>query len=163
LPGGVTVRGDTKYLRQAYSRLIENAVKFTPGGGQIQISGRIITREEALESEESLAKFSDSFFEGPFAERYLKICICDSGIGISSEDQLLIFDKFHEIGDISRHSTSKSEFGGKGVGLGLTLVKGIIEIHKGLIWVDSRGADQGSRFLTLLPMIESAEAQHVIG
>jgi PAS domain S-box-containing protein len=162
-PEAAIIRGDTLYLRRAYGRLLENSVKFTPEKGQIKITGDIIDREQVLQRKEKLHKFSESFFAGSLADRYLEIAISDSGIGIDKNDQLLIFDKFHEIGDISSHSTSRARFGGKGVGLGLTLAKGIIETHEGLIWVESAGSNQGSCFSTLLPLSSGAEGQHVLG
>jgi hypothetical protein len=70
---------------------------------------------------------------------------------------------FHEIGDISSHSSSRKSFGGKGVGLGLTLAKGVIETHNGLIWVDSAGVGQGSSFSALLPLSRQTEGKHVLG
>ena len=97
------------------------------------------------------------------SEGYLQISISDSGIGVEKEDQLRIFDKFHEVGDISGHSTSQAGFGGKGVGLGLPLAKGIIETHEGLVWVESAGSAQGSCFSALLPLATSVEGKYVLG
>jgi hypothetical protein len=79
----------------------------------------------------------------------------------TAEEQLRIFDKFYEVGDASQHFTSRTRFGGKGVGLGLALVKGIVEAHGGMVWVDSPGASPqtpgGSAFHILLPLKQETE------
>lgn len=162
-PEEAVIRGDAHYLKKAYSRLLENAVKFTPGQGSIRISGQSIAQSEVVARQDRLKAFSEAFFVVPMAERYLEISIRDSGIGIGEEDCLRIFDKFHEVGDIASHSSSRADFGGKGVGLGLTLVKGVIETHDGLVWVESPGTGQGSCFTTLLPLASQDEGKHVLG
>jgi signal transduction histidine kinase len=110
-----------------------------------------------------LRKFSESFFDTALATNYLQISFCDSGIGIDEADQVRIFDKFQEVGDISGHSTSTGRFGGKGVGLGLTLAKGVIETHEGLLWVESAGQSQGSCFSILLPVADHLKGEYVLG
>jgi PAS domain S-box-containing protein len=150
-PGDSMIRGDVHHLKRAIGRLLGNAIKFTPDGGRVSLSGRILSQEEVSALAPVLRPFSESFFDGALAESYLQISVSDSGIGIEQEDLVRIFDKFQEVGDISGHSTSPARFGGKGVGLGLTLAKGIIESHEGMIWVESAGASHGSCFSALLP------------
>jgi signal transduction histidine kinase len=83
------------------------------------------------------------------------VVVADTGIGINKEDQNHIFDKFYTVEDVSLHSTGKTQFRGGGPGLGLTIVKGIVEAHGGRIWVESDGYDPnqnpGSTFYVLLP------------
>ena len=78
------------------------------------------------------------------------------GIGISLDDQVKIFDKFYEAGNIEEHSTGKIAFKSRGTGLGLSIAKGIAEVHGGQIWVESAGQDQltfpGSTFYIILPL-----------
>jgi hypothetical protein len=162
-PDDVMIRGDAHHLKRAFGRLMENAMKFTPEGGRIQIAGRVLQQQEVFALSEKLRAFSESFFEGVLSESYLQISISDSGIGLEQEDQVRIFDKFHEVGDISEHSTSQARFGGKGVGLGLALAKGIIETHEGLVWVESAGPSQGSSFSALLPLTSHEEGRNVLG
>ncbi|MEJ2521156.1 MAG: ATP-binding protein [Desulfuromonadales bacterium] len=162
-PQQVVVRGDVHHLKRACDRLLENAVKFTPEGGRIAIRGRQLARPEVKALAEDLRPFSRAFFDGPLADHYLEIAIEDSGIGIEEVDRLRIFEKFQEVGDIASHSTSRASFGGKGVGLGLTLVKGIVETHEGLVWVESAGLNQGSCFAVLLPLSNPDEGKHVLG
>jgi signal transduction histidine kinase len=157
------MRGDIHHLQRAFGRLMENAVKFTPEGGRICITGRVLQQEEVSALIEKLSSFSESFFDSVLAENYLEIVISDSGVGLEKEDQIRIFDKFQEVGDISEHSTSQARFGGKGIGLGLTLAKGIIETHAGMVWVESAGPDQGSCFSALLPLVSPDEGRYVLG
>ena len=156
-PDDSMIRGDVHHLKRAFGRLLENAIKFTPEGGWVRVAGRTLGQEEVFALTPMLRPFSKSFFDGALTESYLQVSISDSGIGIEKEDLVRIFDKFQEVGDISGHSTSQARFGGKGVGLGLTLAKGIIETHEGLIWVESDGPAQGSRFSALLPLASPDE------
>jgi signal transduction histidine kinase len=122
---------DGERLLQAFRKLVSNAIKFTPDGGTISISGRTLPG-------------------------YFEITITDTGIGIDPDDQLRIFDKFGRLGNPSLHSSSKTEFKGGGPGLGLSITKGIIEAHGGAIWVESPGYDEtrynGSTFHVILPV-----------
>lgn len=162
-PDDSMIRGDVHHLKRAIGRLLENAIKFTPEDGWVRIAGRTLPYEDLDALTPRLRAFSESFFDGPLKDSYLQISISDSGIGIDKDDHVRIFDKFHEVGDISDHSTSKARFGGKGVGLGLTLAKGIIETHEGLVWVDSAGPAQGSCFSALLPLASPGEGRYVLG
>lgn len=151
-PQGLILLGDAHHLQRALGRLLENAIKFTPEHGDIRLSGIVRRQEEILGEADRLRRFSPEFFSRPMAECYLSIAIRDSGIGLDPSEQVRIFDKFYEVGDITCHSTSSGRFGGKGVGLGLTLTKGMIEAHNGLVWVESDGSHQGSCFAVLLPL-----------
>jgi signal transduction histidine kinase len=81
----------------------------------------------------------------------LSIEIADRGIGIPHAEQAKIFQKFYRVGDGLVHDV-------KGSGLGLSLVKHIIEAHQGAISVESE-VGQGSRFTILLPLARGADAQ----
>ena len=123
--------GDPERLFQALFNIVQNAIKFTPDRGTITVGGRVLPG-------------------------FIEITIQDTGIGISPEDQVRIFQKFQRIGDISLHSTGKIKFKGGGPGLGLAITKGIIEAHGGGLWVESPGYDEnklpGSTFHVLLPI-----------
>ncbi len=127
---------DPTRLGQALGNLIGNAIKFTPDDGEIAIETRLAQCEGEVE-----------------------IVVSDTGIGIAEKDQLHIFDKFFEAGLIEEHFTGKYAFKGKGAGLGLTIAKGIIEMHGGEIRVESSGCDPekcpGSSFLIRLPITVS--------
>jgi signal transduction histidine kinase len=126
------VPADANYLRRAISNLISNAIKYTPDGGVISL--------EAEQEHESI-----------------HIIISDTGIGIDRTEQDRIFEKFYVLEDTMTHSTSSNAFMGGGLGLGLTVVRGIVEAHGGRIWAESEGVDHtnfpGTRFHVLLPLV----------
>jgi PAS domain S-box-containing protein len=156
---------DPDRLTQVISNVVGNAIKFTPDGGTVSVSTRLTqTLRPSLASEPGTAtqvRQIDSALQP-----YLEIVIRDTGIGISEEDQIHVFEKFYEAGNIEEHFTGKVAFKGKGTGLGLTIVKGIIDMHGGEIWVESPGFDPkgcpGSEFHILLPLhpavVDNAEA-----
>ena len=152
LPPRTIVRGDAHHLRRALGRLLENAVKFTPEGGWIQLDAALRNRAEVEAMGERLSRFSTTFFDAPRPTDYLEICIRDSGIGLAPGEEERIFDKFYAGDDIASHSTSRERFGGKGVGIGLTLARGLIDAHDGILWAESAGLSQGSSFRLLLPL-----------
>lgn len=124
---------DPDAMQKVFYHLIVNAIKYTPDGGQITISGR---------------------HNGAFPS--LEIIISDTGIGIDSRYHELIFTKFYQTGELALHSSGKTSFKGAGPGLGLAIAKGIVEAHQGKIWVESAGYDEktcpGSHFHLLLPL-----------
>lgn len=151
--------GDRECLEDIFSELLENSVKFTPDGGTIMISARVVDRVALAPKKEILARFSHAFF-GQLGDRcYLEVEVRDNGIGVNGDEQVKIFDKFYEIGEIRHHSSGKHKFQGKGAGLGLAIVKGMVEAHGGMVWVESPGGDSrarfGSAFFVLLPLEES--------
>jgi signal transduction histidine kinase len=130
-----SLEGDRERLQQAFSQLINNAIKYTPDGGRILVAGDVYADSNGL---------------------FVKVTVGDNGIGIDMEDQHRIFDKFYRTGDLMKHSTGKTKFKGAGPGLGLSLVRGIVDAHGGRIWVESPGHDEetcpGSTFHVLLPL-----------
>jgi signal transduction histidine kinase len=153
-------RGDREYLVEIFTQLLENAVKFTPDGGEICITAQVTDRTSLSEKEAALCHFNQRFYELMGCKCYMQVEVRDSGIGIDPGEQLKIFDKFYEIGDISHHSTGRYKFLGKGTGLGLAIVKGMVEAHGGMVWVESQATvipeRSGSSFFLLLPLAEDA-------
>ncbi len=139
LEGLPSVQGDLQRLCQAFSNLIGNAIKFTPDGGAIMISGRTL---------------EDHNDDRP--QTFVEVMFADTGIGIDLSDQKLIFEKFYRVGTVELHSTGSTKFKGAGPGLGLPIAKGVIQAHGGKIWVESPGHDEarmpGSTFHVLLPV-----------
>ncbi|NJN95846.1 MAG: GAF domain-containing sensor histidine kinase [Anaerolineales bacterium] len=132
------LEADQDALRKVFYHLLTNAIKYTPDSGQITISGRCLTGEP------------DS----------LEIIIADTGIGIDPQFHELIFAKFYQTGELALHSTGKTKFKGAGPGLGLAIVRGIVEAHNGRVWVESQGYDEqsypGSQFHVVLPLTRPA-------
>jgi signal transduction histidine kinase len=146
LGGMPTVKGDANRLLQVFMNLVGNSIKYTPDGGRISLSVRV------MEAGEVLAPRVQPSGRGAFIE----VIVEDTGIGVSEEDQERIFKRFYEVKDPSLHSTSKTSFMGGGLGLGLPTARGIVEAHSGWLWVESEGYDEdecpGSRFHVLLPV-----------
>jgi signal transduction histidine kinase len=134
------VPADPDLLLKAFNHIIMNAIKFTPDGGSITISGRYLNGNEPPQVE---------------------IAVRDTGIGIDPALHHLIFEKFNQTGDVLLHSSGKTKFKGGGPGLGLAIARGIVEAHGGRIWVESPGYNEqvhpGSTFFVSLPVEKQLE------
>lgn len=95
---------DPEKTRQVLKNLLDNAVKYSPKGGLIKVSGEVV-------------------------DNYFRISVEDDGIGMTSEQVDKAFDKFYRV--------SSSDKAPSGTGLGMTIVKSIIEMHGGKVWVES--------------------------
>jgi len=150
--------GDRECFREIFTELLENSIKFTPDGGTIMVSARVVDRNGLTSRGEVLSRFNPGFLMQAGDRSYLEVQVRDSGVGVSHDEQVKIFDKFYEVGDINHHSSGKYKFQGKGAGLGLAIVKGMVEAHGGMVWVESPGVDPdarfGSTFFVLLPLEE---------
>jgi signal transduction histidine kinase len=126
------VRADKDLLQLVITNLVSNAIKYTPNNGKITI------------------KASHDLQQFRFSVR-------DTGVGVPKDKLIKIFDRFHVTHDFMLHSTSKTAFGGGGLGLGLAICKGVIDAHGGKIWCESDGYDPekcpGSVFHITMPMI----------
>ncbi|AID58003.1 LOW QUALITY PROTEIN: sensor histidine kinase, HAMP and PAS domain-containing [Geotalea daltonii FRC-32] len=150
-----TIKGDMFRLVQLFSNVLGNAIKFTPDGGEITVT---TSAKYLLRSKQSADSVQGQSIVNIGKEHhlYVEIAVADTGIGIDREDQVRIFDKFYEAGNIEEHSTGKVAFKAKGAGLGLSIAKGIVDMHGGEIWVESPGynsdSGSGSIFHILLPL-----------
>ena len=128
---GVIVSGDDKQLKRCLRELLQNALKFTPEGGHVELEYSTNQDKNKI---------------------YIKVR--DNGIGIPGDKQDLIFEPFYEVQNVINHMTSKTEFMGGGIGLGLTLAKEVFESHKGELLLESV-ENNGSTFTVVLPMKKS--------
>ena len=130
---------DGERVTQILRNLMSNAVKYTPDGGTIHVAAE-------------LQKSGDT------NNTFVKITVSDTGVGVPKEKQKRIFESLYEVKDLELHSTSKTDFMGGGVGLGLPIARGVAEAHGGSLWVESDGYDPetcpGSKFHLILPMGE---------
>ena len=139
LPSLPKLQADPNLVEKLFRHLISNAIKYTPNEGKITITGRIVEPN------------GDYLPQGG-----VEVVVSDTGVGVEPTYREIIFTKFYQPGELSKHSTSKTRFKGNGAGLGLALCKGIVEAHGGRIWVESPGHDEvnfpGSQFHVVLPM-----------
>jgi signal transduction histidine kinase len=134
------ISADPDMLQKVFSHLVMNAIKFTPDGGQVRVTGRILNGN------------------GP---AQVEIEVCDTGIGIDPGMKDVIFNKFSQTGEVLMHSSGKTKFKGGGPGLGLAIARGIVQAHGGRIRVESLGHDEekfpGSKFIVSLPVKRETE------
>ena len=104
--------GDSLRLRQALHELLQNAVRNTPDGGRITCGCRGL-------------------------EGHVVFWVRDTGIGIPLAEQGKIFEPFYEVADTSSHRSDEHAFHGGGIGLGLSLVKAVVEAHHGRIHLET--------------------------
>ena len=114
--------------------LLSNAFKFTPDEGHITLAAERIDASQLP----NRAKRDTGLYPG--AENYLYLTLTDDGIGMDPRDLERIFDPFYRV----------SEIKSIGTGIGLSLVKGIVEMHHGVIWAESEKG-HGSTFHAVIP------------
>ncbi len=117
---------DQAKVEDLFTNLLVNAIKFTPDGGRVLITA------------------------APAGADELRIAVTDTGVGIPNEEQPHLFEPFFTGYDTMRHSSGHFEFGKRGIGLGLSLVKRYVEMHNGRIDVESTPGS-GSTFSVYLP------------
>lgn len=132
LPG---VYADSDRVVQILTNLVGNAVKFTGKGGRVSINV-------------SSVKLKDEM------NKFLKISVIDNGRGIAREDIDRIFEKFEQAGN-------KEATDIKGSGLGLSIVKSLVEMHGGKIWVESQ-LGIGSKFTFSLPLYSEVQDENPV-
>jgi signal transduction histidine kinase len=116
--------------------VVINAIKYTPDGGVITISGQPVQDAQAGDC--------------------VQVQVRDTGIGIDAQYHEMIFEKFYQTGKVALHSSGKTKFKGGGPGLGLAIARGIMRAHNGRIWVESAEHNEekcpGTTVYILLPI-----------
>jgi signal transduction histidine kinase len=125
-----TIHADERKLKQVMLNLLSNAVKFTPAGGSVHVAAK--TTAQTIE-----------------------VSVADTGAGIASEDQGLVFEEFRQVGS---DRARKAE----GTGLGLALAKKFVELHGGTIRLES-ALGRGSTFTFTVPLSAAQAAQRTVG
>jgi signal transduction histidine kinase len=120
------IRGNKILLKTAFRELLQNALKYTPEEKSVYLDIPSLDENNIL------------------------ISVKDEGIGIPPEEQPRIFDRFYEVKDTIYHFSSDSEYLGGGLGIGLSIVKEIVELHDGSVYLESE-VGKGSTFTLLLP------------
>ena len=116
----IFIIGDEMHLQNAICNLIDNAIKYNTSNPEININTRLING-------------------------YCEITISDNGIGMSSETQKKVFDKFYRVEKGNIHTV-------KGFGIGLSYVKAIITAHKGSVSLKSK-LNKGTIITIYIPSI----------
>jgi PAS domain S-box-containing protein len=131
--------GDRDRLEQALSNLIGNALKFTPSGGEVRMSARAVTGDGVEITRADVAANPDG--------ASIRIRVTDTGCGIPSEQLVHVFDRFWQA----------DRQGRAGAGLGLSIVKGIVDAHGGDIRVESV-VGEGTTFSFTIPVAPPSRA-----
>jgi two-component system sensor histidine kinase ChiS len=121
-PAVPPVAADREKLAHVVGNLLGNAIDFTPEGGRVWVTARVVAGEK---------------------RQSLLIEVGDTGIGIAPDHHELVFREFAQVDA----SPSRSHHG---TGLGLTIARNIVELHGGRIWLES-GLGEGSRFFFTVP------------
>ncbi|MBD2465063.1 PAS domain-containing protein [Oscillatoria sp. FACHB-1407] len=151
------VMGDPDRLQQVIWNLLSNAVKFTDRGGQIEVRVSIVNHQSPTANEGQPSVVQDpgvttgddrqlALYHTPLPQAQIQIV--DTGIGISPDFLPHVFERFRQ----ADMSTTKIH---GGLGLGLAIVRHLVEMHGGTVWVESEGLGKGSTFTVHLPLLSS--------
>lgn len=128
-PEPLHVTGDATRLEQVFGNLLQNAAKYTPEGGELKVT--LVRADEAATRPEAVVR------------------IKDNGMGISAEMLPRVFDLFSQADRSLAHSQG-------GLGIGLSLVRSLIDLHGGRVAAQSNGLGKGSEFAVYLPLLAAA-------
>ena len=118
------VVADPVRMQQVLANLLDNALRHTPSGGRVALSARSDRDGDML------------------------VEVADNGEGIPVEQLAAVFDRFHRV------DKARTTADGAGSGLGLTIVRGVIEAHGGSVEAASDGPGTGARFTVRLPSVD---------
>jgi PAS domain S-box-containing protein len=136
--------GDAYRLEQIVSNLLSNAIKFTPYGGRVDVRLSLATGQSALAKEGQMAD-QPRMKEQQQLLRYAQITITDTGQGIRADFLPFIFERFRQA-DASKTRAQT------GLGLGLAIVRHLVELHDGNVYATSEGEGKGATFTVQLPI-----------
>lgn len=125
-PHSLQARVDTVSIRKLFDELLSNALKYSPSGSNIFVQAGLFNGMVTIE-------------------------VRDRGIGIPKHRLGKVFNAFYQQGDAMKHHSSKTDFMGAGMGLGLTVCKRIVTEHGGQIKAGSLGEGRGSIISLTLP------------
>ncbi len=126
-PEHIFVETDPDKMQNILHNIINNAIKYSPDGGEIRISGRLEPPSEEYPSGSLLMRISDQ------------------GVGIRKEDLAKLGEKFNR-------GTNDKAISAGGTGIGLFLTINLIKAHDGKLWPESEGIDKGSTFNFRIPV-----------
>ena len=147
-----SIQADERKLKQILYNLLSNATKFTPDGGEICVSTRMVNCiirpglrwGDAEDLQIIEAQRDGNNIAGGKQKKCVECSVSDTGIGIKPENLKYIFEPFEQV-----DNTLDRKY--EGTGLGLSLTKKLVELHGGVVWAESEGEGKGSTFLFVLP------------
>lgn len=149
-----TIRADGRKLKHILFHLVSNAVSFTPDGGQVHVSARMIdctVRPGLRKGDPEDFRVVEAPAQGyPNGDVPIRKCaeflVADTGMGIRKEDLERIFKPFEQ----GRHPGT---LGHHGTGLGLSIARRLVELHGGRIWAESEGEGRGATVRFVIPLL----------
>jgi two-component system phosphate regulon sensor histidine kinase PhoR len=120
------IQADEDKVEQIFNNLVSNALKYAPGGGEIKVTGKMMSGGELIQ-----------------------FAVSDQGMGIPKEHLGKMFQRFHRV-----DNRDTREIGGTGIGL--FLVKALVEMHHGKIWIESE-VGKGTTFFFTMPTTQPEE------
>ncbi|MBE9179432.1 PAS domain S-box protein [Oculatella sp. LEGE 06141] len=148
------IAGDSDRLQQVFWNILSNAIKFTPIGGQVEIRLTRLTPDRQYQPT-STSGLSQVAPPSSILSDHVQIEVIDNGCGIKPEILPYIFERFRQA-----DSSTTRTYGG--LGLGLAIVRHLIELHGGTIHADSKGLEQGSTFTVRLPLVSPSRSEKPI-
>lgn len=142
------VLGDSGRLQQIIWNLLSNAIKFTPNGGRVEVRLSVVEELNVgklnVESSKQFSNLHPCILQP--STSYAQIQVIDTGKGINPDFLPYVFDYFRQ-----ENSSTTRSFGG--LGLGLAIVRHLVELHGGTVRAESPGEGQGATFSVQLPLM----------
>ncbi len=123
LEPGCVATIDVARIQEVFDNLLSNAIKYTPSGKRISVALRRVSTSE---------------------QTYFQASVKDEGQGLTEEDKAKLFGRFQRL-------SARPTGGESSTGLGLYIVKQIVELHGGKVWAESDGEGKGATFVVELP------------
>ncbi|MGB3207721.1 MAG: ATP-binding protein, partial [Crinalium sp.] len=144
-------KGDADKLQQVMWNLLSNAIKFTPSGGKVEVELSLSSKSKnhVLEAESQIAIEQGSKATLIY-NNGVEIRVSDTGIGIPGEFLPYIFERFRQVDSSITRSHG-------GLGLGLAIVRHLVELHGGIVFAKSAGLGKGATFIVQLPLLPETQ------
>ncbi|MCS7014110.1 MAG: tetratricopeptide repeat protein [Chloroherpetonaceae bacterium] len=137
---------DPSRMREVFENLVSNAIKYSPEGKSIWVSVKcqpLTTLPPAVM--QSFTTHTNGVSDSaPSQQSVILIAVKDEGQGLTEDDMRRVFGKFQRL-------SARPTGGESSTGLGLSIVKSLVELHGGKVWVESAGKDKGATFFVALP------------